>query len=172
MTQKKTWSVINEIMNRKPKNKSQFEEIYDGPELVSGPENVANILNNHFINAPINIANSLSRSNESNFRDFLSGNYPYSFYLNSITPCIIEKIVETLNSNSNGSGYLGISTKVIKNIINLISTPLSIIFNKCINLGYFPKKLKIAEIVPIHKSGDPNLPNNYRSISILYTNYF
>ena len=34
-------------------------------------------------------------------------------------------------------------------------------------LGYYPKQLKVARVVPIHKGGDPNDINNYRPISVL-----
>ena len=35
--------------------------------------------------------------------------------------------------------------------------------------GIFPDKLKIAKVVPIHKSDDETMFNNYRPISILPT---
>ena len=44
---------------------------------------------------------------------------------------------------------------------------LSIIFNKSFKLRQFPDKLKIAKIIPIFKSEDKLLINNYRLISIL-----
>ena len=56
---------------------------------------------------------------------------------------------------------------MVKNIISLICKPLSNIFNKCIVDGYFSKKLKIAQIVPVFKNGERSSPNNYRTISIL-----
>ena len=164
---KKTWDVLNEAMNRGGSKNIELNEIREGNRIVSGCKNVANVINNHFIDAPQTIASSLVNHENVDYRDFLSGYYPNSFFLNTTTPESIVKLVQNFSSSSNGSGHLGIPIKVIKAIIDLISGPLSRIFNKCITEGYFPKRLKIAHIVPIHKSGDRTCPNNYRPISIL-----
>ena len=47
-----------------------------------------------------------------------------------------------------------------------IASPLYII-NGLFTTGTFPDKLKIAKIVPIYKSDDKLLVNNYRPISVL-----
>ena len=49
----------------------------------------------------------------------------------------------------------------------ILSEPLAIIFNTSIESGTFPKKLKIAKVIPIFKAGDATAPNNYRPISLL-----
>ena len=60
-----------------------------------------------------------------------------------------------------------ISTTLIKKIKNEISKSLALIINQCIQKGIFPHKLKLAKVIPIFKSGDETLFNNYRPISIL-----
>jgi hypothetical protein len=47
-----------------------------------------------------------------------------------------------------------------------ILKPLAIIFNKIIELGIFPHDFKKAVVVPLFKSGDKCLPENYRPISL------
>lgn len=37
------------------------------------------------------------------------------------------------------------------------------------NIGVFPGEFKVAEVIPIYKSGDKACINNYRTISILPT---
>ena len=44
---------------------------------------------------------------------------------------------------------------------------LSFIINHCLSLGVFPQKLKIAKVIPIHKSGPTDKIENYRPISLL-----
>ena len=44
---------------------------------------------------------------------------------------------------------------------------LSDVFNQLIREGVFPKILKIAKVMPIHKRGFVFSPNNYRSISLV-----
>ena len=58
-------------------------------------------------------------------------------------------------------------TKFLKISVNIIAPILTHIINCCIQEGVFPKSLKIAEVVPIFKSGSKTLCNNYRPISLL-----
>ena len=61
----------------------------------------------------------------------------------------------------------GISPVLLKHIKHEISKPVTLILNQCLATGIFPDKLKIAKVVPIYKSEDENIFNNYRPISIL-----
>ena len=65
------------------------------------------------------------------------------------------------------SGVDGISTNLLKDIKYLISKPLTLIINQCLETGIFPSKLKIAKVIPILKKGDELIFDNYRPISIL-----
>ncbi|KAK3095789.1 hypothetical protein FSP39_019145 [Pinctada imbricata] len=56
---------------------------------------------------------------------------------------------------------------MLKKVCNAIAFPLSIIFNKSIELGKFPSHWKHAHVLPIHKKGDKSTPSNYRPISLL-----
>ena len=59
------------------------------------------------------------------------------------------------------------SINIIKNISDVISLPLSIIFQKSFNLGKLPNLWKIANIIPIYKgSGNKFTVDNYRPISL------
>ena len=54
------------------------------------------------------------------------------------------------------------------NPVEPILTPiLTLIINQSLNSGIFPKKLKIAKIVPLHKKDDIHTIENYRPISLL-----
>ena len=62
----------------------------------------------------------------------------------------------------------GLGTRFIKIAKIPIAKFLSKIFNFCLELEIFPDDLKIAEVVPVFKKGDPAEATNYRPISILY----
>ena len=49
------------------------------------------------------------------------------------------------------SGVDGISTNLLKDITYLISKPLTLIINQCLETEIFPSKLKIAKVIPILK---------------------
>ena len=80
----------------------------------------------------------------------------------------IEKIINSLPAKTS-SGHDGISNKLLKDLNCTISYPLSIIFNQSLESGIFPEKMKIAEIVPLYKSKEEDILNNYRPISLLMT---
>jgi hypothetical protein len=51
--------------------------------------------------------------------------------------------------------------------MDIIASPLTHIINLSISLGIVPDLMKIAHVVPLFKSGDHRLFQNYRPISIL-----
>ena len=71
--------------------------------------------------------------------------------------------------NKTSTGYDGISNKLLKGIKNSIITPLAIIFNQSMNQGIFPTAMKEAAVVPLFKSENSEILNNYRPISLLIT---
>lgn len=55
----------------------------------------------------------------------------------------------------------------MKESICFILDPLVHLINVCFITGVFPDSLKLSKVIPILKKGDPNLPDNYRPISII-----
>lgn len=81
-----------------------------------------------------------------------------------------EDEVKTKISNldvTKGPGSDNIPNLLLKKCSDTICVPLTKIFNKSLSTGNFPSKWKESYIIPIHKSGNKNLINNYRPISIL-----
>ena len=56
---------------------------------------------------------------------------------------------------------------IIKQCIDIVSTPLAHIINLSISNGIVPDEMKIAHVIPLCKSGDRELIVNYRPVSIL-----
>ena len=85
----------------------------------------------------------------------MSGN---SFKSMGIIDINSDEILRTVNllKSSFSKWADNISLVVAKRVINELSLPFSIIFNKSFHLGHFPEKLfkKIAKIVLILKSED------------------
>ena len=68
------------------------------------------------------------------------------------------------------SGLDNISCRLMKDISDIIATPLTLLINQSLQSGIFPDKLKIAKVVPIFKAGKDNIDSyvhNYRPISLL-----
>ena len=64
-------------------------------------------------------------------------------------------------------GHDDISTKLLKNTITNILQPITHIINLSFNTGLVPQEMKIAKVIPIHKSADQSLLKNYRPVSLI-----
>ena len=89
-----------------------------------------------------------------------------SLYLVPTNETEIDNIIGKL-LNKASSGWDGISNRLLKHIKNGLTTPLSLIFNKSLEEGVFPSKMKPACVAPLHKGGRLFLNTNYRPISLL-----
>ena len=69
--------------------------------------------------------------------------------------------------NSKATGPDMIHNKLLIATADIITEPLTILFNRCLNEGIFPNIWKFAHVTPLHKKGPENLCNNYRPISLL-----
>ena len=65
-------------------------------------------------------------------------------------------------------GVDGIPPKLLKEIVEQISTPLANFFNFCLTVeeGIVPSEWKEANITPLLKKGSRNKPENYRPVSL------
>ena len=50
---------------------------------------------------------------------------------------------------------------------SILLEPLEVLFNKVFESGKFPSDWSTGVIIPIHKKGDANDPNNYRGITLV-----
>jgi hypothetical protein len=77
----------------------------------------------------------------------------------------IVKVVTKLKGTSS-PGPDGITSTFLKNILAYVANPLCKVFNKSITEGVLPKDWKVAYIIPLFKKGDPQLPSQYRPVSL------
>ena len=68
-------------------------------------------------------------------------------------------------------GVDGITPKLLKEIVEQISTPPAKVFNLSLEEGIVPLEWKDANITLLFKKGLRNKPENYRPVSFLYVNY-
>ena len=77
----------------------------------------------------------------------------------------VKNLLDNLNVNK-AMGPDKINGRVLKNCSNSLSTPLSIMFDKCYRTSSIPDEWKAALVVPVHKKGSKSNVENYRPISL------
>ena len=92
-----------------------------------------------------------------------------SYIRTNLFPVTNNEIISTFSSLTNllSVGNDRVRPDIIKSIASLISPHLTYILNLSFSQGICPKPLKTAIVVPIHKTGTYNDPNNNRPILIL-----
>lgn len=96
---------------------------------------------------------------------YLSGNFPNFMNIPIVTENDIVKAISALKNKKCRADEIPV--KIIKENKNLLAEPLSKLFSDSIKDAVFPNRLKLANIIPIHKSGSKTNISNYRPISIL-----
>ncbi|XP_039301249.1 uncharacterized protein LOC120356382, partial [Nilaparvata lugens] len=131
------------------------------------------ILNDFFVNVPNTVSKDLNQSSVT-YAELLH-NFKFAEGINSSTlefsfkvvkPETVISIVNNLSS-SKSEDCFGLSNFILKNIIESILTPLTLMINIVLLTGQFPDCLKLSLLSPIFKKGDRELPENYRPIAIV-----
>ena len=86
-----------------------------------------------------------------------------------LEPANITKIANTILSlNMNKTvGHDKIPAYFLKIAPFIIASFLLMLINYAFTNGIFPNNCKISKVIPIHKNGDTNNPNNFGPISLL-----
>ena len=128
---------------------------------------IPNILNEHFTRIGPSLANKLPLF-EKHFIEYLEKKKSpvTSFFFSPIIPKEIKLEIRSMPQNKS-HGLYSFPVSILKYANEILSEVLSNIFNKSIELGTFPSKLKMAKVIPIFKSDDDTDPNNYRPILVL-----
>ena len=127
--------------------------------MYSSSEDKTNALNDYFIQQ-----STLDNSNE---------NTPNVEYTDSemtdiiLTHADVHSVINFFDkSKVTGPGMS--HNKLLIATVDIITEPLTILFNRCLNEGIFPNIWKIVHVTPLQKKKGPeNLCNNYHSISLL-----
>jgi len=162
---KKTWVILKQAIG-KINNKSSLPLsflINDIP--VTDKLQAAEGFNSYFSQIGIQTSHSVPPSNKS-FRDYMPRPVRNSMFIEPVLPSDVLSITNKLKPKLS-YGHDDISTKLLKQTIDNIVQPITHIINRSFETGIVPLEMKIAKVIPIHKSSDPRLLKNYRPVSLL-----
>ena len=153
------WNVAKEIYGNKVK--STIPTLLDNGKQHSTAEQKANLLADYYA----------SQSQRPNLpQDYVPqtsvnipgiGNIP-------ITEDEVHKVLKNLQIDK-ATGPDGVSNRLLKLTARSITSSLTMLFNKIVTTGTFPRLWKEANVTPIYKKGDRQNKKNYRPVSLLST---
>ena len=161
---KKMWRTINKVLDKNVNTVSISSLEIDGKYLTR-ERDVVEAMNHHFVSVGPKLAEKItSKPGDDCLR-----------YINSESNGMVFKSVDETHmanairklKNGKAAGPDKVSTTIIKDVGDLISKPLTMIFNSSLMGGVFPDIWKIARVTPIFKSGAMKDVNNYRPISVI-----
>ena len=163
---KQTWKILNGLLGRD--RKKSYPDCFDIEGTVTSDSTViANGFNKFFINIGPQLSSRIPSINVAPAH-FLNNipSPPNSLYFTPTDHEEVLKLCTTLKAGTS-PGCDGIKPDAIKAVKHHIARPLVQIFNLSMSTGIVPCQFKLAKVVPIFKSGNPSLCNNYRPISLL-----
>ena len=160
---KKIWTVLNELLkpNINRRGLKVKSLLIDG-KIFDDNSAISNIFNNHFSSIGSKISQEFQ---EINHQITTSNSISNSFFFRNIQTNDVVQIIDRMKNKS--CPINSYPVKVIKELKAILSSILAHIINKSLTNGYFPSKMKIARVLPLHKGGSKNELNNFRPISIL-----
>ena len=165
--------MVNNVLNRNRKKVSIPKLTKaDGTKLVE-PEAIANEFNKYFCSIAENLkrnimcATSASGPNldQPHYMQNLRGSLQSSLYLKHVSPAEVEQIIANFKNKATSDTKIN-ALKAASNS-QAFNKVVAAIINNSFRDGIFPNTLKMAKMVPIHKSGAKTDVTNYRPISLL-----
>ena len=138
--------------------------LHNGKIVEDGKE-IADRFNNLFVNGGSTLAKEIPPVSKSP-TEYRKENMMNCFYIRPVTEIEIVDIIIS-DFKDSAAGWDELKPSVIRGIKEFIKMPLRHICNLSFNTGVFPWELKVANVVPIFKSGDDMLFSNYRPVSVL-----
>uniref|UniRef100_A0A669B1C7 Reverse transcriptase domain-containing protein n=1 Tax=Oreochromis niloticus TaxID=8128 RepID=A0A669B1C7_ORENI len=161
---KGTWVVLNNLIKQGSSGTSYPEYFFDANGENHNMSNIVDGFNKFFINVGPELAADIPCQKNENISNIKSN--PFSLFLSATNEQEVINI--TLKCKSKSSmDYHDINMSVVKQVILNIASPLTYVCNLSFQSGCFPKKMKIAKVIPLYKSNDKHSFTNYRPISLL-----
>ena len=159
---KKIWNAVNQLRNNHKKSYINYMSLNN--KILRKPSEISEAFNEYYTNIAPKLDQNIPPAT-SNPLNFLRGNYPASM---SVPPVLPQDVTNIIKSLKNKKGNLNeIPVSLIKANSEQLAIPLSLLFNHSVQKGVFPRCLKHATVIPIHKTGTKDNITNYRPISLL-----
>ena len=163
---KKTWMSISEVLNRSHRQRNPINSILINDNTVTDKTQIVKEFNEFFANIGPILASKIDTQHKKPYTSYLKTTISSRFYFTPVEQKDVDKAIKSLKPKTS-YGHDHISTKSLKSLAPILLGSLTLIVNQSLITGIFPKKLKVAKVMPLHKKGDLFLMDNYRPVSLL-----
>ena len=124
------------------------------------PEDTPNFINNFFVNVGSNLAKNFSE-------DWSYDGKEAEVYMEEIktNELEIDKLCKEINITK-ASSVPNLSSRILKDAFLCLTSQLTYMYNLSFRKMTFPDKWKMANIIPLQKTGDTTDVNNLRPVSL------
>ena len=163
---KDMWKTINKVLHRNSNHTVAQNIIFEGTKLKS-PSQILEAFNKHFTTVGPKLAEKIEIQPSDDPLKYLGDKTGGTkFKLQPVGVGYVYRAIKALN-NSKSPFADRIPVKILKDAVNLVSKPLTLMYNASLERGFFPEIWKLARVTPIHKAGTKTDVDNYRAISVL-----
>ena len=155
------------ILKCKNKKNSLLSLIQD-VKTITDQKHIAEHFNNFFTSIGKKLQKKIPLTKK-HVSSFLKNPNNVTFIITASTVEEINHLISDLNGSKNAEPS-SLPTKIMKQLNDVIASPLVELVNKSFQSGIFPDSFKIAKVIPIFKSESRVLCNNYWPISLLSNN--
>ncbi|MCU7800562.1 MAG: reverse transcriptase family protein [gamma proteobacterium symbiont of Lucinoma myriamae] len=166
------WKHVKNLQSQ-TKDSSIPEELKVDSESYNDLQTIVNKLNSYFANISdrLKTTNQVDNYNQNDLnklKTFIETKVPneVQFNIPLMTMSGLINEIKALDITK-ATGIDGLSPKILKSSVDILSVTLLKMINISIHTGLFPECLKIAKLRPIYKGGPDCDTSNYRPISIL-----
>ena len=161
---KTTWKIINDTLRRKSSTSNCDAHFISNDQIIKNHDEIADQFNHFFISIGSKLSQGIQPMND--HKHYLRNPTESQLIFTSVEEHHVLTIINILKDKSS-YGHDGIFNNLIKRIKDVLIKPLTLLINQMLSSGHFPSQLKISRVIPMFKSGDPELFSNYRPISLL-----
>ena len=122
-------------------------------KVIKDKEEICNKFNDFFENIGPKLATQFKPVSNKTYDTFLIRRVLMSFSFSLVNENDVLKHLASLHTK-NSAGVDGISVKLIKKLSPALINPLTLLINQTLVTGIFPKKLKIAKVLPLFEKDD------------------
>ena len=156
----------NKVLHKNSNHTDTQNIIFKGTEFKT-PLKISKAFNKHFTTVGHKLAEEVISQSLDDPLKYLGNEIDNArFKLETVSVGYVERAIRALNK-SKSPGADRIPVEILKDAVQIVSKPLTLIYNASLEKGIFPQIWKLARVTPIYKTGSKTDVNNYRPISVL-----